>query len=122
MPVRRLIPPTPVLVVAVLFVMAALAALVVSIGGFIAGGIGAVGLAIVSLFLVFTFGMTAHSLWLRRRGARVISIVLGSMLVLLGLPAFAHGDLGGFGIMVTGIAIVLLVALPPSARDWFAGQ
>jgi hypothetical protein len=36
---RRLIPPTPVMVVAALFVMAALAAPAVSIGGFIVGGV-----------------------------------------------------------------------------------
>jgi lysylphosphatidylglycerol synthetase-like protein (DUF2156 family) len=118
--VRRLIPPTPVIVVVVLFTLVAVAALAIAVGGFILGGAGAIGFALVALLMTFVFGLTAYSLWQARRGARVTSIILGAVLIMIGLPMVGRGDLGGLAIVVSGIAVIALVAAPQSAREWFA--
>ena len=118
--VRRTIPPTAVIVVVVLFALVALAALVIAVGGLIVGGGGALGFALIALLMAFVFDLTSRSLWQANRGARLTAIILGVVLILLGAPLFGRGDLGGAAIVLSGIAVIALIAAPQSARDWFA--
>lgn len=117
---RRTVPPTPVIVVVVLFTMIALAGLAVGVGGLIFGGAGAIGFALIALLMAVIFAVTAHSLWQARRGAWLTAIMLGVVLMFLGLPLVGRRDLGGLGIVISGAAVIALIAAPQSARGWFS--
>jgi hypothetical protein len=117
---RRTVPPTPITVVVVLFTMIALAAVALGVGGLIFGGGGAIGFSLIALLMTAVFALTAHSLWQARRGAWLTAIILGVVLMLLGLPLLGRRDLGGLGIVLSGVAVIALVAVPQAARDWFA--
>jgi len=107
-------------VIVVLFTMIALAGLAVAVGGLIFGGAGALGFALIALLMAVIFAVTAHSLWQARRGAWLTTILLGVVLIVLGLPLVARRDFGGVGIVISGAAVIGLVAAPQSARTWFA--
>jgi hypothetical protein len=118
--VRRTVPPTPITVVVVLFTMVTLAGLAIGVGGLIFGGGGAIGFSLIALLMAAVFALTAHSLWQARRGAWLTAIILGVVLMLLGLPLVGRRDLGGLGVVLSGVAVIALVAVPQTARDWFA--
>jgi lysylphosphatidylglycerol synthetase-like protein (DUF2156 family) len=118
--VRRAVPPTPIIVVVVLFAMIALAGLAIGIGGLIFGGGGAIGFSLIALLMTAVFAVTAQSLWQARRGAWLTAIILGVVLIVLGLPLVGRRDLGGLGVVLSGAAVIALVAVPQTARDWFS--
>ncbi|MEU0964881.1 hypothetical protein ABZ357_05350 [Streptomyces sp. NPDC005917] len=91
-------PPAPVIAAVVLWALPAVAMLLVGVVGAIAKG----NPVVLSFALLgFLPGMTALGLWQGNRGARVVAIVFG----------LAYG--------VGVIAMILLLSVPRSSRDWF---
>lgn len=108
--------PAPVLIAAALLALGALAQLAVAVIVIVAGAwlfapCLALGIAIAA--------SAAHGLWRGWRGAQVVTIVLGVMLVLSGLPALGT-NLVAFPSMVVGAALASLVLVPAPSRAWFA--
>jgi peptidoglycan/LPS O-acetylase OafA/YrhL len=113
--------PGPVTAAAVLVYILAGLNVLYAVGGFAVGGAGGVVTALVLLALAALMVLLARGLRKGRRGARVVTIVIGAFFMLAG--CFGYGMdfnvatfvlFGGFG-----LAMILLVAVPQSSSDWF---
>lgn len=115
-------PPAPVATAAVSIAAAALMPLGVLIVGILAGAGGLIiPLAMVVFVGITICAPTAYGLWQGRRGSRVVTIVVGGMVVVYGLSTLGTGVLGLLG-MVIGAGSIALVVVPRSSRDWFASR
>ncbi|MGW5556853.1 hypothetical protein ACWER9_06475 [Micromonospora sp. NPDC003944] len=69
--------------------------------------------AIAAAGAVVIYGLIAYGLWLGQRVAQVLAVAGGALAVLAGL----NGQLLSLAV---GAAVVALVLVPESAREWFA--
>lgn len=116
-------PPAPVATAAVTLAVAALLPLGLLIAGTLAGAGGDLifPLAIVVLVVIAICASAAYGLWQGRRGSRVVTIVVGGMMVASGLSTLGTSALGLLG-MVIGAGLIALVVVPESSRVWFASK
>lgn len=70
-------------------------------------------LAIAVVIALAVYGLIAYGLWLGQRAAQILAVLGGALAVLAGL----NGQLLSLAV---GAAVVALVLVPESARDWFA--
>jgi hypothetical protein len=114
--------PGPVTAAAVLVYIMAGLNVVYAVGALATGGPGGVVGALIffSLAAMLAF-LLAKGLREGRRGARVVTIVIGASLMLSGCLGYSQGFgmasivlFGGFG-----LTMILLVAVPQSSSDWF---
>lgn len=109
-------PPTPparrapgAVVAAVLLVAGAGVAAALRMADIMDGWAFAVAVAIS----LVVYGLIAYGLWLGQRAAQILAVCGGALAVLAGLN-------GQVLSLAVGAALVALVLVPESARDWFA--
>jgi uncharacterized small protein (DUF1192 family) len=109
--------PAPVIAAAAIVGLGALPLLAVGIIMAVAD------MPLVPVFLIVAIGLaicgsTAGGLWQGRRGARVVTVVVGAMVALRGLTVVP--DPVGLLALAGGVAVIVLVTAPSSSRAWFA--
>jgi hypothetical protein len=122
---RILVPGPVTATVGLIYIMAGINVLygAAGIGMAIKGNPEGIAIAVVTLglaaIMVFIF---AKSLREGRRGARLVAILVGSAILFAACSGYGRGDIMPATIAliaVFGLALILLVTVPESSRDWF---
>ena len=111
-------PPWPIIAVTAVLSLLALLMLGIAVVALF-GGTDGLPWALLLLVVFLVFAATALGLWQRRRGARIIGLVIGVAFILAGMSAIGRGQGAAAPYAVAG-ALMVAALLLRSSKEWTA--